>query len=44
MFWDHETREARERYPDFLAWFAGEFEPYLFDDDEPAEVPASIPT
>jgi SMI1 / KNR4 family (SUKH-1) len=32
LFWDHETREASERYPDFLAWFAGEIEPYVFDE------------
>ncbi len=30
MFWDHELREAREMYPDFLAWFAGEVDPYIF--------------
>lgn len=34
MFWDHETREASERYPDFLAWFAVKAMPYLFDEDE----------
>jgi hypothetical protein len=41
MFWDHETREASERYPDFPTWFAGEAMPYLFDEDEPGEDSAS---
>ena len=30
MLWDHELREAKERYPDFAAWFAGEVTSYLF--------------
>ncbi|MDQ2907636.1 MAG: hypothetical protein M3Y81_29355, partial [Chloroflexota bacterium] len=30
IFWDHETRQARDAYPDFSRWFAGEIESYLF--------------
>lgn len=28
MLWDHELREAKEMYPDFVTWFAGDS--YLF--------------
>lgn len=30
VLWDHELREATDRYPQFDAWFAREVEPYLF--------------
>ncbi|MEO6889649.1 MAG: SMI1/KNR4 family protein [Ktedonobacteraceae bacterium] len=30
IFWGHETRQARDAYPDFSRWFAGEIESYLF--------------
>lgn len=30
IFWDHETREARDSYDDFSSWFTREIEPYLF--------------
>ena len=33
VLWDHELRAAEDRYPNFGAWFAGEFERYLFADD-----------
>ena len=30
VLWDHEMREATDRYTDFDEWFAGEVEPFLF--------------
>jgi hypothetical protein len=33
MLWDHELREAKEIYPDFVAWFAGEVESYLLGEE-----------
>lgn len=30
VFWDHEMREAADRYTDFDGWFAGEVKSYLF--------------
>jgi hypothetical protein len=30
VLWDHETREATDRYTNFDAWFAGEAKRYLF--------------
>ncbi|MGH7488910.1 MAG: hypothetical protein ACREMY_25405, partial [bacterium] len=33
VLWDHELRTAEDRYPNFSAWFAGEFERYLFGDE-----------
>jgi SMI1 / KNR4 family (SUKH-1) len=32
VFWDHELREAADRYVHFDAWFAEEVESYLFDE------------